>query len=498
MSVERLADDLYAGAAPVTAVTQVQRQISELRRALRAPSAIETRSPGYLVRLAPEQLDLHRFERLAEEAGGALARGEAEVAARLLRDALGLWRGAPLADFAYESFAQTAIARLEEIRLAALALRIDADLALGRSAELVGELEQLIVEHPLHERFRAQLMIALYRSGRQAEALEVYRATRAALVEEFGIEPTPALLELERAILTQDRSLDLREEARTRARAPSEADRALLVVASNDDHLDALLTVAQPLAMLPGRELILVRMVEHPDELEPAASAVNARRASLGLKARAAAFTTSEPAREVVRMAATYDVELALVDLPLGFEADRLPDALAAILERSPADVGAFVGGAADLRVGAGVYVPFAGGEHDWAALELAAWLSLGADAPLTLVGTKSDRAHGRRDASRLLADASLAVQRAVGVETHPLLVEPTPESLAAASEAAAVVVMGMSPRWRREGLGLARRTLIRSGRAPILLVHRGPRPSGLAPRGSQTRFTWSIASGAE
>jgi DNA-binding SARP family transcriptional activator len=206
VSVERLADDLYAGAAPVTAVTQVQRQISELRRALGAPSVIETRSPGYVIRLSPEQLDLHRFERLTEEAGRALSDGEAAVAARLLRKALALCRGAPLADFEYESFAQAAIERLEEIRVAALVQQVEAELALGHHAQLIGQLEQLVAERPLHEPFRAQLMIALYRSGRQAEALEVYRKARAALVEEFGIEPTRALLELERAILTQDRS----------------------------------------------------------------------------------------------------------------------------------------------------------------------------------------------------------------------------------------------------------------------------------------------------
>jgi DNA-binding SARP family transcriptional activator len=191
VSVERLADDLYAGAAPVTAVTQVQRQISELRKALGSASVIDTRSPGYVIRISHEQLDLDRFERQTEEAGRALERGEAELAADLLRAALGLWRGAPLADLAYESFAQTAIERLEEIRLAALEQRIEAELALGRHGELVGELEQLVFEHPLRERFRGQLMLALYRSGRQAEALEVYRKTRAALVDEFGIEPTP-------------------------------------------------------------------------------------------------------------------------------------------------------------------------------------------------------------------------------------------------------------------------------------------------------------------
>ena len=140
VSIERLADDLYAGAPPVTAVTQVQRQVSELRKALGADT-IETRAPGYVIRLSPDQLDLSRFERLSGEAALARAAGDARKASELLRDALALWRGSPLADLAFESFAQVAIGRLEEIRLTALEQRIEADLALGRHVELIGELE---------------------------------------------------------------------------------------------------------------------------------------------------------------------------------------------------------------------------------------------------------------------------------------------------------------------------------------------------------------------
>jgi DNA-binding SARP family transcriptional activator len=498
VSVERLADDLYAGAAPVTAVTQVQRQISELRRALGAPSVIETRSPGYVIRLSPEQLDLHRFERLTEEAGRALSDGEAAVAARLLRKALALWRGAPLADFEYESFAQAAIERLEEIRVAALVQQVEAELALGRHAQLIGQLEQLVAERPLHEPFRAQLMIALYRSGRQAEALEVYRKARAALVEEFGIEPTRALLELERAILTQDRSLELGRAAGIGGRSSRDAERVLLVVSSDENRLDELLDIAGPLARLPDRELILVHIVDRDGDLEHAASELNARRAALGAKARTAAFTSSEPATDVVRMATTYDVDVALLDAPAGIAGDLLPDELGAILERSPADVAVLVRAAVDFAAGDGVYVPFSGGEHDWAALELGAWLASAVGAPLRLVGTKADPARGHRDASRLLADASLAVQRVVGVETYPVLAAPTHESLVTAVEQAAVVVAGLSPRWRREGIGDARRALVGKARVPILLLHAGPRPGGLAPAGSQTRFTWSLKAEAD
>ena len=160
LSIERLADDLYAGRPPVTAVTQVARQVSELRKALGPEARIETRPPGYVIRLAPEQLDLRRFERGGEEASRALERGDAEVAFERQREALALWRGDPLADLADEAFARVAIERLEEIRLAALEQRIEAELVLGRHRELVAELEELAAEHPLRELLRSQLMLA--------------------------------------------------------------------------------------------------------------------------------------------------------------------------------------------------------------------------------------------------------------------------------------------------------------------------------------------------
>lgn len=491
VSVDRLAEDLYAGAPPVTAVTQVQRQISELRKAIGSEPVIETRSPGYVIRLSPDQLDLNQFERWTEEARRALAQGEAQSAAAQLRRALGLWRGAPLADLAYESFAQTSIGRLEEMRLAALERRIEADLAVGRCRELIGELEELVLEHPLRERFRGQLMLALYRAGRQTDALDAYRRARQMLVHEFGIEPTPALHALERAILAQDPSLEPDQAAAARAVPAAQADRSILVLPAEDDSVDALLTVAEPLAGLPGRELIIARLVTEESKLAAATSAANARRASLSVEARVAAFTTIDPAGDAIRLATTYDVELVLLEAPSGFDATVAPDDVAAILQRSPADV-AFLTGPVDTAGGAGVFVPFGGGENDWPALELGAWLSVAANLPLRLVGTKMARA-GQRDASRLLADASLALQRVVGVESEPLLAEPSEASLVAAVEPATLVVVGISPRWRQEGIGAARRALLRDARPATLLVHGGPRPGGLAPRETRTRFSWSI-----
>ena len=479
--VERLADDLYAGAAPVTAVTQVQRQVSELRKLVREP-VIETRAPGYTIHVSPEQLDLSRFERRVEEATELLARGEAQRANDLLREALTLWRGPALADLAYESFVQTAIERLEEIRLAALAQRIEADLALERHREVVGELQQLSDEHPTQEAFRAQLMLALYRSGRQTEALDVYRKTRATLSEEFGIEPSPRLRELERAILTQDPALDVA--------AAIDSERAVLLFSSDDRELDELLAIAEPLAGAQEQELILARLLADEHALSDTAAALNERCASLSTRARAAVFTTDDVARDAVRFARSYDADLVLLSLS---HADGvLRDELAAIVDGSVADV-ALVDGRIDFGTGEGVFVPFAGGEHDWAALELGAWLASGMDAPLRLVGTTADPGRERRDASRLLADASLSVQRVVGVKSEPRLAAPTEDALVAAVASATVVVVGISPRWRREGIGVIRRALVERARPRTILVHRGPRPGGLAPRASRTRFTWSI-----
>ena len=360
----------------------------------------------------------------------------------------------------------------------ALERRIDADLALGRHDDLVGELEALVVEHPLRERLRGQLMLALYRSGRQAEALEAYREARRALVEELGIEPSPALQELERAILRQDPELRLAAPARS-----------ILVAPQAGRPLDPLLALAEPLARRPPKELILTRLVDLAADLGAATVDVDERRAALlakGVPARAAALVSASPADDLVRIAAEQDVDLVLVD---GSGGGAAPTRCSRGCSTSaPCDVAIVVGG--EERVGP-VLVPFVGAEHDWAAVELAAWLAGALDVRLLLAGPREGPAG--RDASRLLANASLAVQRTLGVTAEPLLLEPGPAALLAAADEAGVVVVGLSDRWRREGLGTARAALAAAGRAPVVLVRRGLRPGGLAPRESRTRFTWTI-----
>ena len=215
VSTDRLIDALWGERAPATAPKIVQGYVSQLRKLLAGASesrdegVLLTRSPGYVLRLDDGQLDADRFTALLAKARAALAASAPLEASTLLREALGLWRGPPLPEFAFDSFAQEEIARLEELHVAALEERIDADLALGRQVELVTELEGLVSRHPLRELPRAQLMLALYRCGRQAEALQAYQDTRRVLVDELGIEPSRELAQLEQALLRQDPSLDL-------------------------------------------------------------------------------------------------------------------------------------------------------------------------------------------------------------------------------------------------------------------------------------------------
>ncbi len=224
-----LIDQLWDDAPPETAPSALQVYVARLRKLLEpggasADSVIRTRAPGYLIALEPDQLDLDRFERLVEEGRRAVREARAEDAAAGLRAALALWRGPPLADLASEPFARGQTARLEELRAAALEERIEADLALGRHAELVGELHALVADHPFRERLRAQLMLALYRSGRQAEALGAYQETRRVLVEQLGIEPGLQLRELEAAILRQEPALVLPSTAMPELARPQLSD----------------------------------------------------------------------------------------------------------------------------------------------------------------------------------------------------------------------------------------------------------------------------------
>ena len=489
---DRLIDELWGEDSPEHAAGALRVNVSRLRKALPADT-LTTRSPGYVIQVEPDDLDLHRFERLVEEGRDLRARGLAADAAERLREALSLWRGPALADFAYQSFAQAAIARLEEIRLAAVELRIDAELAVGRHDELVGELEALVAEEPLRERLRGYLMTALYRSGRQAEALSAYRDARQALVDQLGIEPGNELQELERAILRHEPALNLPATEPPKVREA--AERSILVAILHEAHVDALLTVAEPLARHPPRTLILARLVPDAGELRSASAWLEGRRSALEARrvvARAASFTSMAPGQELARLAGELDVDLLLADVPDELLAEGDPDEqLAALLGETPCDVALLA--PREAMPDGPVLVPFGGAEHDWAAVELGAWWARANGVPLRLAGAAAAPEHGRRDASRLLSHGALAVQRVVGISAEPLLTAPGEEGMLEASRDAGLLVVGLSTRWHHEGLGPARLRLARDATPPTLLVRRGLRPGGLAPPPALTRFTWSI-----
>lgn len=474
VSRDRLLEDLWGEKQPRSGATALRVRIAELRRKL-GPDRVETHSPGYLLRVRREELDLARFERLVEAARGTAA----TETVRVLDQALALWRGPPLADVAYEPFAQMAIGRLEELRLAAIERRAEARLALGATAELVGELRALVSAHPFREQFRAQLMLALYSTGRQVEALSEYRSARDLLAEELGIEPGRALRELEHRILRHDPELVSDPET-------PEPMRTVLVVSSSNDGLDALVTLVEPLASREARELALIHLVER-EGLATATERMDERRAELerrGVSVRGAAASSADPAQDVVRLANEQNADLIVL-------AGEATADVTALLETAPCDVALLAEARQAARTGPGrpILVPFSGAEHDWAGVELAAWLARATDAPLVLAGSATET----KDASRLLASASLILQRAVGVSSSPLLVEPGLDGLVAAAADAALVVFGLSRDWRRKGFGEVRIEVARRASVPTLFVRKGLRPGGLAPAASHTRFTWTV-----
>jgi len=336
----------------------------------------------------------------------------------------------------------------------------------------------------LRERFRAALMRALYGAGRHAEALEAYRDARRTFVEELGIDPSPALQELERAMLRHDPELTPDDVPEAPAAGP------IVAVLSDELQAEYLLAIAAPLTRERGRELILARLLGEHDDLAGA----NARLATLrdglaedGVSARVAAYTSAEPGEEAARLATEQSADFVLVD------GAGTPDAdLEAILAQAQCDVGILLHG--DQRRSAGpVVTPFGGAEHDWSAIEIAAWLAQSLGTVLRLLGAEADPTEGRRDASRLLARASLLVQQVIGITTEPMLVRVGEEGVLEASKDAQLLVVGLSERWRTEGIGRTRLALAAEASAPTLFVRRGVRPGGVAPAQTLTRFTWTL-----
>jgi hypothetical protein len=361
----------------------------------------------------------------------------------------------------------------------------------------VSELEALVRDQPLRERFRAQLMLALYRAGRQSEALSSYRELRRRFVGELGIEPSQSLRELERAILRQDPRLDLDRGADLPARR-----RTLLVAAAGERTADVLLSFAEPLARHDEAEIVLLLLVSDEPGLAAAAQSASARRAALGtggIRTRATAFTSSSPADDIVRVAADTRIALALVGALGSVDRDgRFDHSLALALERAPCDIALLVGAPEDRARddAAPVLVPFGGSEHEWAAAEIGAWIARAEGRPLRLAGTTAAADGGRRDASRLLASVAMLVQQVADVDAEPVLTPAGPRGLRDLAVGARVILVGLPDGWQERGIGRTRAALTLHAAAPSLLIRGGVRPSALAQDGL-TRFTWTMTGSA-
>jgi len=501
--MERIVDELWPLAPPAKPAEAIQELVYQLRKQLERErergSVLRRVGDAYGIVVPRGSLDVQRFERLFRQGEESKREGDLQRASSTFAEALAIWRGPPLANVACEPLtaSRSEAARLEEVRLNAVIERIGVDLELGDDGELIGELLTLVADHPLDERLRRLLMLAFYRAGRQADALEVYRQTRATLDAELGIEPGRPLRELEQMILRHDPALDpgLHDSVADGA-AAAPGERSIVVAAFASTELEPLLAVAEPLGRSQlARELVIALIVRPTGEsLEPAIASVTEQRTRLlerGTPVRAAAFSSPAPAEDLVRLAKREDVDLLL--MPAGpdlAEHGTLSPESGAVLAEAPCDVGLVTpsrrGPAGDF-----VLVPFGGLAHDWAALELGAWAATAMGLPIKLVGVHERAADGR-DSSRMLADASLLLQAFLGISAAAQLVRPGPAEILEASDNAALLVAGLPDRWRQDGVGATRTELARSARAPVVLVRKGSRPGGLAPRES-TVFAWSL-----
>lgn len=482
---ERVAADVWGAEQPESSANLVQGYVSALRKVL-GRAMIETRGAGYVI-VQPAD-DLVAFERLASAADAELDRGDATEALSSFDRALALWRGPALADVQQDTALAGPAAGLDELRTHAQERRAQALAALGRSDEAVGVLATLVADHPYREHTLALLMTALYASGRQAEALTAGRDGRRRLAVDLGVDPGPELRAIEAGILAQDETaLGLTPRTSARVAAP----RTVLVSSFLPEELGPLLAVVEPWTHGPrATELLVVLLVSDPEDLGPAVRHLEEVRRELvsrGAMVRTATFTTRAAGADLARLAREQDATLMVIAAPGGRSDD---ERIVALLEQASCDVAVHVPGSA----GEGpVAVPFVGAGHDWAAVELGAWAAASADVGLRLVGTAAD-SQGR-DASRLLANASLAVQRALGVTAEPVLVDASPDAVLAATSDARLVVVGLPDMWRTHGLGPTRAGLAGSASHSTLLIYAGPRPGALA-RGVHTRFTWTVHRG--
>jgi DNA-binding SARP family transcriptional activator len=501
VAADRLVEAAWGERPPTTAAHAIHVYVSKLRKILGADAIGHTTS-GYVLRVEPGALDLERFDTLVATAREELASGESEKACDLLDEALALWRGPALAGLELEDAAAASVTRLDEIRLAASTARIEAQQMRGRHADVVAEIEELTAEHPHDERLCGLHMLALYRAGRQGDALASYQSARRRLSEDLGIAPSQSLRELERKILAHDVSLELEGGG-----GPDAVLRSVVVVPWQLGQLEQLAALTEPFARSRNPHEVVLAWIEEPGAPEAVSarlaeasgqlSRVRAELLARGGRVRVAAFTAADVADDTLRLARRPEVDLLVLGRSLDEVDgdDTLGPEVTRILSSAPCDVALWLDpGRATTPDGEGpILVPFGALEHDWAALELGAWLATTTGSPLVLLGSAGDGQGERRDASRLLADASLLIQRASGVAAEPRLAAPGRAGLLEAVADAGLVLVGLSERWSSEGLGPTRLALAREAAAPVLFLRRGLRPGGLSPPEKVTLYRWSV-----
>ena len=435
----RLIDELWGDEPPPTADHALQVHLTGLRQRL-GDAMVERVASGYRLRASDTTTDLARFERLVAEGQQASANDDHARAADRFHEALGLWRGDALADLDGESAVRAERTRLDELRQVVFERAIDAKLAAGGHLEAIPELRAAIEAEPLREGAYVRLMLASYRAGRQADALDVYQRARSVLRAALGVEPGPELEAMQRAVLAHDPALrptsgtitPATSDAASGRRPASRAIREIVVTALDGPGLDVAIGSTIDLVRDGDRGAILTRLTEpDPDALETAVGALRDHRDRLraqGIETRTAAFTSRDWGADIARLAARSSADLVVVGVT-GLARAGGPEAADSgdLLGQAAADLALAI--APDRRpvdrrpVDAPIVVPFGGTAHDWAALELGAWLARARRTGLVVAGPFIQASTMSPGRARLLADACLVVQRMLGVDAAPRLV---------------------------------------------------------------------------
>ena len=475
VSTDRLMDAVWGERVPSSARAAMHNLVAALRRALGEDAdMLTTQPPGYALRYGSRAtFDLQAFEAEIDNGRRALESANPGQAEAMLSTALARWQGDALADLAYESWATPVAERLEELRLAAAELRIEAMLALGQSTKAIGEIRSLLVAHPLRESLHAQLLRGLMSAGRRSEALDAYRDWYGLTTSDLGLEPSRELRDLQRSLLEDDPSPPRGRHSRS-----------VLLAASSPTGLRRILGLASALGGgETGHELILLLTTDPVERGVTADQALHAAGAELseiadGLLARSATIVSSETIVGALRIARHQDVDLVLVDGHGVYPAE---------FPSGPCNVAVLASWPyADGRTLTGpVLVPFGGADDEWSALEIAAWLARANGVPLLISGAQRDG----EDPSGMLATAALLVQRYAGAKTLSILSEPGADGVVRAAAGAGLVILSAE----RAGSDTVREDIVSRSPAPVMLVRDGMRPSGLAPADTITRFSWSM-----